>query len=113
MAAWQIWALSSAVFAALTAIFAKIGVEHVSPDVATFIRTVVVLLALAALVGATRQFPDVAKTSARSYFYLVLSGLAAYVHRTILDPSKIRSAAPPNTPSLSTPPYQPPAPGAI
>jgi transporter family protein len=76
MAAWQIWALSSAVFAALTAIFAKIGVEHVSPDVATLIRTIVVLLALAALVGATRQFPDVAKTSARSYFYLVLSGLA-------------------------------------
>ena len=45
--------------------------------------------------------------------HLVLSGLAAYVHRTILDPSKIRSAAPPNTPSLSPPPYQPPAPGAI
>ena len=76
MAAWQIWALSSAVFAALTAIFAKIGVEHVSPDVATLIRTVVVLVALAALVGATRQFPDIAKTPARSYCYLVLSGLA-------------------------------------
>ena len=46
-------------FAALTAIFAKIGVEHVSPDIATLIRTVVVLVALAALVGATRQFPDI------------------------------------------------------
>ena len=76
MAAWQIWALSSAVFAALTAIFAKVGVEHVSPDVATLIRTVVVLVALTALVAATRQFPELVKTSARSYGYLVLSGLA-------------------------------------
>jgi len=76
MAAWQIWALSSAVFAALTAIFAKVGVEHVSPDVATLIRTVVVLVALTALVAATRQFPELAKASARSYGYLVLSGLA-------------------------------------
>ena len=66
MAAWQIWALSSAVFAALTAIFAKVGVEHVSPDVATLIRTVVVLVALTALVAATRQFPEPTKTSARS-----------------------------------------------
>jgi len=39
MASWQIWALSSAVFAALTAVFAKVGIEHVSPDVATLIRT--------------------------------------------------------------------------
>lgn len=76
MAAWQIWALSSAVFAALTAIFAKVGVEQVSPDVATLIRTVVVLLALTTLVAATRQFPQLARTSARSYAFLVLSGLA-------------------------------------
>ena len=76
MAAWQIWALSSAVFAALTAIFAKVGVEHVSPDVATLIRTVVVLTALTALVAATRQFPQLARASARSYVFLVLSGLA-------------------------------------
>ena len=43
MASWQIWALASAGFAALTAVLAKLGVAHVSPDVATFIRTVVVL----------------------------------------------------------------------
>jgi transporter family protein len=76
MASWQIWALSSAVFAALTAIFAKVGVEHVSPDVATLIRTAVILAALTLLVGATRQFPGLFAASARSYLFLVLSGLA-------------------------------------
>ena len=43
-ATWQFWALLSAVFAALTAILAKVGVEGVTPDLATFIRTVVILL---------------------------------------------------------------------
>jgi transporter family protein len=76
MASWQIWALSSAVFAALTAIFAKVGVEQVSPDVATLIRTAVILAALTLLVGATRQFPGLFAASARSYLFLVLSGLA-------------------------------------
>lgn len=76
MASWQIWALASAGFAALTAVLAKIGVEHVSPDLATLIRTVVILAALAALVAATHQFPALARTSARSYLFLALSGLA-------------------------------------
>ena len=76
MASWQIWALSSAVFAALTAVFAKVGVEHVSPDVATLIRTAVILTMLTLVVGATRQLPQVFTVSARSYLYLVLSGLA-------------------------------------
>jgi bacterial/archaeal transporter family protein len=76
MASWQIWALSSAVFAALTAVFAKVGIEHVSPDVATLIRTAVILIVLTLLVGATRQFPQVFAASARSYLFLLLSGLA-------------------------------------
>ncbi len=76
MASWQIWALASAGFAALTAVLAKIGVENVSPDVATLIRSVVILAALATLVLATRQFPALATTSARSYLFLALSGLA-------------------------------------
>lgn len=63
-------------FAALTAIFAKVGVEQVSPDVATLIRTAVILAALTLLVGATRQFPGLLGASARSYLFLVLSGLA-------------------------------------
>ena len=76
MASWQIWALSSAAFAALTAVFAKIGVEHVSPDVATLIRTAVILSALTLVVSLTRQFPQLFAASARSYLFLLLSGLA-------------------------------------
>ncbi len=47
---WQFWALLSAGFAALTAIFAKIGIENVNSDFATFIRTIVILLAAALMV---------------------------------------------------------------
>src|SRR5690349_7585457 len=53
LASWQFWALMSACFAALTAIFAKVGVENVGSDFATFIRTVVILVALAAILTAT------------------------------------------------------------
>ncbi|HTT43169.1 MAG TPA: EamA family transporter [Steroidobacteraceae bacterium] len=76
MATWQLWALLSAVFAALTAVFAKLGVAEVSPDVATLLRTVVILAALLALVLATRQFPDLWRATPRAYLFLVLSGLA-------------------------------------
>jgi transporter family protein len=76
MASWQIWALMSAGFAALTAIFAKIGVEGMSPDAATLVRTVVIFILLASVVAATRQLPAVAHASARTYAFLVLSGLA-------------------------------------
>ena len=44
--AWQFWALLSAVFAALTAIFAKVGIENINSDFATFIRTIVIMLVL-------------------------------------------------------------------
>jgi len=76
MAAWQIWALMSAAFAALTAIFAKLGVEQINPDAATLIRTVVILIVLTGVVAATRQFPALAAASPRTYAFLVLSGLA-------------------------------------
>ncbi len=66
----------SAGFAALTAIFAKVGVEGMSPDAATLVRTVVILILLASVVAATRQLPSVAQASARTYAFLVLSGLA-------------------------------------
>ena len=74
---WQVWALLSAAFAASTAIFAKVGVEGVDPDFATFIRTVVILLALAALLAGTGQFQSLASVSGRSTLFLILSGLAA------------------------------------
>ena len=73
---WLFWAVLSAVFAAFTAIFAKIGVDNINPDFATFIRTIVIVLCLAAILAATGQFQAPASVSARTYVFLVLSGLA-------------------------------------
>lgn len=73
---WQFWALLSAAFAALTAIFAKVGVENVDSDFATFIRTIVIMLALGAILAATGKWQPFGSVSGRSYMFLVLSGLA-------------------------------------
>jgi transporter family protein len=73
---WQAWALLSAGFAALTAIFGKIGVENVGSDFATFIRTVVILIVLGTILGVTRQFQPLGAISTRTYVFLALSGLA-------------------------------------
>lgn len=73
---WQLWALLSAAFAALTAVFAKVGIENVNSDFATFVRTVVILLALAAILVGTGQWQPFGSVSGRSYLFLVLSGLA-------------------------------------
>ena len=73
---WQLWALLSAAFAALTAIFAKVGVENVNSDFATFVRTIVILMALGAILVATRQWQPFGSVSGRSYLFLILSGLA-------------------------------------
>lgn len=72
---WQFWAVLSALFAALTAIFAKIGVENVNSDLATLIRTLVVICVLTLIVFATGQFQDPARISGRTYLFLALSGL--------------------------------------
>jgi len=72
---WQVWAVLSAVFAALTAIFAKIGVEDINSDLATLIRTVVVLFSLALILFATGQFNQTDPISTKSWVFLVLSGL--------------------------------------
>jgi transporter family protein len=72
---WQLWAVLSAIFAALTAIFAKVGVENVNSDLATLIRTMVVLVTLALIVYATNQFQNPATISGRTYLFLILSGL--------------------------------------
>jgi transporter family protein len=73
---WQIWAVLSAIFAALTAIFAKIGVEDINPDLATFIRTVIVLMSFALILFATGQFRAPDTISSKTWLFLVLSGLA-------------------------------------
>jgi transporter family protein len=70
-----LWAVLSAIFAALTAIFAKVGVANINSDLATFIRTCVILLTLALIVYATGQFENPTSIAPRTLF-LVLSGLA-------------------------------------
>ncbi len=72
---WLVWALLSAAFAALTAIFAKVGVEGINSDLATLIRTVVVLVSLSLILFATGQFSQSGPISTRSWIFLVLSGL--------------------------------------
>ena len=73
---WLPWALLSAGFAALTAIFAKVGITHVGSDFATFVRTIVILLAVAVILAGTGGWQPPGSVSARSYVFLVLSGLA-------------------------------------
>ena len=75
LTSWQVWALLSAAFAALTAIFAKVGVEGINSDLATFIRTVIVLISLALILFATGQFTNPGPISTKSWIFLVLSGL--------------------------------------
>lgn len=73
---WQFWALLSAAFAALTAIFAKIGVSNINPDFATFIRTVVILLVLAMILTALGGWQSVEGIAPKTWTFLILSGLA-------------------------------------
>lgn len=73
---WLIWAMLSAVFASLTAILAKIGVEGVPSDFATLFRTAVVLVALLILLGTTGQLRWPSTPGAKAYVFLTLSGLA-------------------------------------
>jgi transporter family protein len=76
MHTWQIWASLAAFFAALTAVFAKVGVENVNSDFATLIRTVVVVVVLAAILIGTGGFQSLRSISGRTYLFLLLSGLA-------------------------------------
>lgn len=73
---WLAWALLSAVFAALTAIFAKIGVRNVDSDLATWIRTVVILVVLTAFVATTGKWSNPLAVGRKTLIFLVLSGLA-------------------------------------
>jgi transporter family protein len=74
--AWQVWALLSAGFAALTAIFAKVGIANINADFATFIRTIVILAVLTAILAGLGEFQPLGSISRRSYLFLLLSGLA-------------------------------------
>jgi len=76
LTSWVFWALLSAAFAALTAIFAKIGVANVNSDFATFVRTLVVVAVLAAMLTLLGEWQALGSISARTYVFLALSGLA-------------------------------------
>jgi len=73
---WLFWALLSAAFAALTAIFAKVGLEGVDSDLATLVRTAVILVVLAAFVWVAGKWTNPLNLSSRTWLFLVLSALA-------------------------------------
>jgi len=73
---WFFWALLSAGFAALTAIFAKVGLAGVDSDLATLIRTGVILVVLAGFVGWAGKWSNPFQLSGKTWLFLVLSGLA-------------------------------------
>ena len=73
---WFYWAVLSAVFAALTAIFAKIGIQGVDSDLATLVRTAIVILVLSAFVWFTGKWSNPFALSSKTWIFLTLSGLA-------------------------------------
>lgn len=73
---WLLFALASSVFAALTSILAKIGIDGVSSNLATAIRTFVVLLMSWGMVFVTNTQGGITDISRRSWIFLILSGLA-------------------------------------
>ncbi|MFI4866422.1 MAG: EamA family transporter [Steroidobacterales bacterium] len=73
---WFAWALLSAVFAALTAVFAKMGLQAVDSDLATLIRTAVIISVLACFVWLTGKWRNPTELGSRTWLFLTLSGLA-------------------------------------
>jgi bacterial/archaeal transporter family protein len=73
---WFYWALLSAAFAALTAVFAKIGIQGVDSDLATLVRTAIIIIVLAAFVLVTGKWSNPLLLPAKTWLFLGLSGLA-------------------------------------
>ncbi len=73
---WWVYALLSALFASLTAIFAKIGVTNVSSNLATAIRTIIILLVAWAIVLFRGEYKTIPGLSKHNLFFLIISGLA-------------------------------------
>lgn len=76
MMTWQFFAFGSAFFAALTAIFGKVGVSDLSSNLATFIRTIVVLIASAIIISLRQEWVKPTTLPTKSLIFLVLSGIA-------------------------------------
>lgn len=75
-AGWFYWALLSAIFAALTAIFAKVGIQGVDSDLGTLIRTAIIIVVLSAFVAYTGKWTNPLELSPKTWLFLGLSGLA-------------------------------------
>ncbi len=73
---WRVFALGSAFFAALTAIFGKVGVSEINSDFATFLRTVIILLITSLLVWTRHEWQNPTTLSTKGVVFLVLSGAA-------------------------------------
>jgi bacterial/archaeal transporter family protein len=73
---WRVFALGSAFFAALTAIFGKVGVSQINSDLATFLRTLVILLVAALLICVRHEWQRPDSLSSKGVLFLVLSGVA-------------------------------------
>ncbi|MGX2974075.1 EamA family transporter [Ursidibacter arcticus] len=73
---WFYWALASAIFASLTAIFAKVGLQGIDSDFATFIRTIVILIALCAFLTYSGKWQPLGQLTSKNWTFLILSGLA-------------------------------------
>jgi transporter family protein len=73
---WRLYAVGSAFFAALTAIFGKIGVSEIPADLATFLRTVVILVMLGAILWVRQEWQAPTTVSGKGMLFLLLSGLA-------------------------------------
>ena len=73
---WRVFAIGSAFFAALTAIFGKVGVSEIDSDLATFLRTLVILLVTALFISARHEWQRPDSLSTKGVIFLVLSGAA-------------------------------------
>jgi transporter family protein len=73
---WFYWAVLSAVFAALTAIFAKVGIQGVDSDLATLIRTAIIIVVLSAFVCFAGKWSNPFELSGKTWLFLGLSALA-------------------------------------
>ncbi len=73
---WLYWALASALFASLTAIFAKVGLQGIDSDFATFIRTIVIIFALVAFLTYSGKWQPLGSLTSKNWTFLILSGLA-------------------------------------
>lgn len=76
MNGWQVYALGSAFFAGLTAILGKVGVQGINSNLATFIRTIVILVVTAAIISLRGEWQRMEGASSRTFLFLALSGIA-------------------------------------